>query len=181
MGDVGSARYERTLLPPCPTIRVWSYSNCQRSNHSICKWIFRNLALLRVNLVCKGILLFEALTNVSWHYVNGYCTLSTSNYRVKMEIKVRLACYITCSEITRRTIVIPMIQEQSSWNSLLTLTLPGPSAGVSESLDSYCSLKPLCSGMGEVVGSSTSPIPSHCAVIILFQSVPVHQLSRLAP
>ena len=63
----------------------------------------------------------------------------------------------------------------------LTLTLPGLSAGVSGSLDSYCSLKPLCSGMGEVVGSyladPTSPIPSHCAVIILFQSVAVHQLS----
>ena len=27
MGDVGSARYEATLLPPCPTIRVLSYSN----------------------------------------------------------------------------------------------------------------------------------------------------------
>ena len=26
----------------------------------------------------------------------------------------------------------------------------------------------------------TSPIPSHCAVIILIQSVPVNQLSRLA-
>ena len=47
------------------------------------------------------------------------------------------------------------------------------------------SLKPLWSGMG---GSSaglyladpTSPIPSHCAVIILFKSVPVHQLSWLA-
>ena len=64
---------------------------------------------------------------------------------------------------------------------LLTLTLPGPSAGVSGSLDSYCSLKPLCSGMGEVVPARTSPtllppIPSHCAVIILFQSVAVHQL-----
>ena len=39
----------------------------------------------------------------------------------------------------------------------LTLTLPGPSAGVSGSLDSYCSLKPLCSGMGEVVPACTSP------------------------
>ena len=39
----------------------------------------------------------------------------------------------------------------------LTLTLPGPSAGVSGSLDSYCSLKPLCSGMGEVVPTLTSP------------------------
>ena len=31
MGDVGSVRYEPALLPPCPTIRVLSYSNCQRS------------------------------------------------------------------------------------------------------------------------------------------------------
>ena len=36
MGDVGSARYEPALLPPCPTIRVLCYSN----------WlIFRNSAL----------------------------------------------------------------------------------------------------------------------------------------
>ena len=27
MGDVGSARYEPALLPPCPTTRVLSYSN----------------------------------------------------------------------------------------------------------------------------------------------------------
>ena len=27
MGDVGLAKYEPTLLPPCPTIRVLSYSN----------------------------------------------------------------------------------------------------------------------------------------------------------
>ena len=27
MGDVGSARYEPAVLPPCPTIRVLSYSN----------------------------------------------------------------------------------------------------------------------------------------------------------
>ena len=27
MGDVGSARYEPALLPPCLTIRVLSYSN----------------------------------------------------------------------------------------------------------------------------------------------------------
>ena len=26
-GDVGSARYEAAQLPPCPTIRVSSYSN----------------------------------------------------------------------------------------------------------------------------------------------------------
>ena len=27
MGDVGSVRYEPALLPPCPTMRVLSYSN----------------------------------------------------------------------------------------------------------------------------------------------------------
>ena len=27
MGDVGSARYEPALLPPCPTIRVLSYTD----------------------------------------------------------------------------------------------------------------------------------------------------------
>ena len=52
----------------------------------------------------------------------------------------------------------------------LTLTPPGPSAGVSGSLDSYCSLKPLCSGMGEVVQARTSPTllpPSPCTVLSL--------------
>ena len=34
MGEVGSARYEPALLPPCPGIRVLSYSNCQRSTQS---------------------------------------------------------------------------------------------------------------------------------------------------
>ena len=34
MGDVGSARYELALLPPCPTISLLSYRNCQRSPHS---------------------------------------------------------------------------------------------------------------------------------------------------
>ena len=29
MGEVGSARYEPALLPPCPSIKVLSYSNCQ--------------------------------------------------------------------------------------------------------------------------------------------------------
>ena len=44
----------------------------------------------------------------------------------------------------------------STSRSVITLTLPGPSAGASGSLDSYCSLKPLCSGMGEVVLARTS-------------------------
>ena len=68
---------------------------------------------------------------------------------------------------------------------LLTLTLPGPSAGVSGSLDSYCSFKTLMLGhgrssAGSYLANPTSPIPSHCAAIVLFQSVAVLQLSWLA-
>ena len=46
----------------------------------------------------------------------------------------------------------------------LTLTLPGPSAAVSGSLDSYCSIKPLCSGMGEVVPARTPYFPHPLAL-----------------
>ena len=31
MGEVGLARHEPALLPPCPSIRALCYSNCQRS------------------------------------------------------------------------------------------------------------------------------------------------------
>ena len=42
MGEVGSARYEPALLPPCPSIRALSCSNCQRSTHSnIRAWQFK--------------------------------------------------------------------------------------------------------------------------------------------
>ena len=33
---------------------------------------------------------------------------------------------------------------------------------------------------GSYLAALTSPIPSHCAVIVLFKNVPVHQLLRLA-
>ena len=36
------------------------------------------------------------------------------------------------------------------------------------------------SSAGSYLADPTSPIPSHCAVIILFQSVAVYQLSWLA-
>ena len=43
MGEVGSARYEPALLPPCPSIRVLSYSNCQeihsRQQTGLAVWV----------------------------------------------------------------------------------------------------------------------------------------------
>ena len=42
MGDVGSARYKPALHPSSPTIRVLSYSNCQKSTHSSSRaWQFK--------------------------------------------------------------------------------------------------------------------------------------------
>ena len=41
MGDVGSVRYKPALLPPCPTIRVLSYSKLVN---------FQKFSTLRVNL-----------------------------------------------------------------------------------------------------------------------------------
>ena len=35
MGEVGSARYELALLPPCPSIRALCYSNCQRVHDKV--------------------------------------------------------------------------------------------------------------------------------------------------
>ena len=51
MGDIGSARYELALLPPCPTIRVLSYSICQRSTHSSFQMNMQKFSTLRVKLV----------------------------------------------------------------------------------------------------------------------------------
>ena len=78
-------------------------------------------------------------------------------------------------------IVTLAIKQYNHGAVILTLTLPGPSAGVSGSLDSYCSFKTLMLGhggssAGSYLADPTSPIPSHWAVIILFQSVTVHQL-----
>ena len=117
MRDVGLARYEPALLPPCPTIRVLNYSNCQI--HPL-------------------------------HFVVNFQKFSTLVLGF-------------CSEASVHTPLItrsPKCDTKFLWSHVvmhLTLTLPGPSAGVSGSLDSYCSLKPLCSGMGEVVPARTSP------------------------
>ena len=48
--------------------------------------------------------------------------------------------------------------------------------------DSYCSLKPLWSGMGgssagSYLADPTSPILCHCIAITLFKSVALHQVS----
>ena len=60
---------------------------------------------------------------------------------------------------------------------VITLTLPGPTAGVSGSLDSYCSLKPLCSGMGEVVPVRTllTLLPPSPRTVLLLSSFKVLQ------
>ena len=50
-----------------------------------------------------------------------------------------------------------IVQRLYNNHHILTLKLPGPAARMGEYLDTYYSLKPLCSGMGEVVPARTSP------------------------
>ena len=45
---VGEVRADTT--PPCPTIRVLSYSNCQRSTHSIANWVFQKFSTSGVKI-----------------------------------------------------------------------------------------------------------------------------------
>ena len=116
-----------------------------------------------------------------YEYQQTFCKYSPQCGKGPMDYNVRPCTfgYDDFFDLCKRVVSI------GSWRKPLTLTLPGPSAGVSAYLDSYCSLKPLCSGMGgssagSYLADPTSPIPSHCAVIILFQSVAVHQLPWLA-
>ena len=48
-GDVGSARYEPALLPPCLTIRVLSYYNCQEIHPLHFLVNFQKVSSLRVD------------------------------------------------------------------------------------------------------------------------------------
>ena len=41
MGDVGSARYEPALLPPCPTIRVLSNSNYSANISNVSRMLLK--------------------------------------------------------------------------------------------------------------------------------------------
>ena len=75
-----------------------------------------------------------------------------NTYTCDIEVQLTL---IACMEITY--MLQTTDRSRTFCKEFLTLTLPGPSAGVSGSLDSYCSLKPLCSGMGEVVPARPSP------------------------
>ena len=47
VGDVGSARYEPALLPPCPTIRALTYSNLVS---------FQKFSTLRANSLLEKLL-----------------------------------------------------------------------------------------------------------------------------
>ena len=89
-------------------------------------------------------------------------------YRTIHGTRLQLLNFWTGSEFPFRTTQLIAYILILSFKFDLTLTLPGQSAGVSGSLDSYCSLKPLCSGMGEVVPARTSqalPPPSPRTVL----------------
>ena len=73
MGEVGSARYEPALLPPCPSIRALSYSNCQRPTHS--KYGLGSVVLMIVvnsNMKQKDFLFLSSFICPQWSIHIGY-------------------------------------------------------------------------------------------------------------
>ena len=97
------------------------------------------------NIFCFSIVMYFFIFVVLRSETNQF---ATSTFQCTTCIPYTLYSHVFSSEA-------PFVTFQH--DAFLTLTLPGPSAGVSGSLDSYCSLKPLCSGMGEVVPARTSP------------------------
>ena len=74
MGDVGSARYEPALLPPCPTIRVLSYSDCQEI-HPLPFWVnFQKFSTLRVNNIIQFVG-YKYLLSILNIFRRGYCSI----------------------------------------------------------------------------------------------------------
>ena len=102
----------------------------------------------------------KGLTGYCFKYIGRPFCLQTDAVSLSGPSKV---CRLSKSPHIKKSVHVVILFAQRTcaylkmYKYYLTLTLPGPSAGVSGSLDSYCSLKPLCSGMGEVVPARTSP------------------------
>ena len=72
-------------------------------------------------------------------------------------IRVVICMTNLCSMILVNHFFLKLLAAETVTYVGLTLTLPSPYVGMGGISDSYCSLKPLCSGMGEVVPARTSP------------------------
>ena len=111
MGEVGSARYEPALLPPCPSIRVLSYSNCQERDPltpadgpgsvsvNICKSAIESSRFEHLILFCFSTsamsLLYECINTV----IAGRSACYTS-----WSFIVPRLCYIMCAEDINKNI-----------------------------------------------------------------------------
>ena len=101
MGEVGSARYEPALLPPCPSIRALCYSNCQRSTQShqqskgtVCPLIVHEVELVEIWIRLKIPTSLRFLTG-SVCVVDLYICNEEECYKCVCNIDRRLAqnCY----------------------------------------------------------------------------------------
>ena len=144
-------QYSITMLlhTECPNTLNWSSNDFITSDNS---WAVVNIIYWIENNLSTEITLGDRL--------NGKVPIAGCVIvRVSMTWNVQSWSYTTPNVLTEtwchyNTHTIPNHDPEVI---RLTLTLPGPSAGVSGFLDSYCSLKPLCSDMGEVVPARTSP------------------------
>ena len=78
--DVGVARYEPAILPPSPTIRVLSYSNCQRSTYSNSRaWQLK--CFKEMGEGCTKLLLLAMPDPLSYSVMNKIC-LNQMKYKI---------------------------------------------------------------------------------------------------
>ena len=131
----------------CVKLKWYAYTKLSKG--------FVSLRLRRSNLLNISLCMYqyEFLSLLYHHLAWAHRGFEGINSRHAMHLYLSAA---TCLSLSNA-----LIQDNTGHlgyvHASLTLTLPSPSAGVSGSLDSYCSLKPLCSGMGEVVPARTSP------------------------
>ena len=132
MGEVGSARYEPALLPPCQSIRVLSYSNCQRSTHASrrawqCKCLLRWFVLFSLAFPILLPYKYTALNTahfVTICYQYAVHGLSISTYNDQRSTKCKPYVSISIPTSTQHEIYIFLNGLDAIWTQVCNRLLP---------------------------------------------------------
>ena len=107
MRDVGLARYEPALLPPCPTIMVLCYSNCQRSIHSHQQFKSFNIDQTQMSLTASFTKIYEIRGKLSEQQANREdidsdlgCITFSSQWCNSITHKTHFMCVGGCMKVS---------------------------------------------------------------------------------
>ena len=104
MGEVGSARYEPALLPPCPSIRVLCYSNCQEIHpltpaDRLGSVSVKDVSLL-LRILCSYIHFLHKSTHTSHLYISKHLGLNFCGVKFVFTVyDVKLCCRLDWMEV----------------------------------------------------------------------------------